>query len=196
MVSGLILAINVTDVTMWIFTVQSCCISSYWIAFNFCNIVTFFLFFEGESYKPYFHRPSWRRLSNIIWLLWGWQVSCAVLWSPLSLQPRHCRDQKITNDGDEIKFSLLCKNMPERWWGFTWIQSFPGIALHIALCYARSSAGYWNPGADLGGGCRGCASSPTPEITCGFLIQLVFCQKKHYMVYWCWSRARDECTPS
>ena len=27
-------------------------------------------------------------------------------------------------------------------------------------------------GADLGGGCRGCA--PPPEMTCGFLIQLVF----------------------
>ena len=32
------------------------------------------------------------------------------------------------------------------------------------------------PGADLGGGCRGCA--PSHEITCGFLIQLVFCKKK------------------
>ena len=31
-------------------------------------------------------------------------------------------------------------------------------------------------GADLGGGCRGCASPP--EMTCGFLIQLVFCKKK------------------
>ena len=31
-------------------------------------------------------------------------------------------------------------------------------------------------GADLGGGCRGCA--PFPEMTCGFLIQLVFYQKK------------------
>ena len=31
-------------------------------------------------------------------------------------------------------------------------------------------------GADLGGGCRGCA--PSPEMTCGFLIQLVFCKKK------------------
>ena len=30
------------------------------------------------------------------------------------------------------------------------------------------------PGADLGGGCRRCA--PPPEMTCGFLIQLVFCQ--------------------
>ena len=31
-------------------------------------------------------------------------------------------------------------------------------------------------GADPGGGCRGCAPPP-PEMTCGFLIQLVFCQK-------------------
>ena len=34
-------------------------------------------------------------------------------------------------------------------------------------------------GADLRGGCRGCA--PSPEITCGFLIQLVFCKKKKTM---------------
>ena len=33
-------------------------------------------------------------------------------------------------------------------------------------------------GADLGGGCRGCAPPPPPEMTCGFLIQLVFCKKK------------------
>ena len=41
-------------------------------------------------------------------------------------------------------------------------------------------------GADLEGGCRGCA--PPPEMTCGFLIQLVFCKKKKqktYVVYWC-----------
>ena len=50
-------------------------------------------------------------------------------------------------------------------------------------------------GVDLGGGCRGCAP-PLPEMTWGFLIQPVFCQKKNYVVYWCWSRARDECTPS
>ena len=35
------------------------------------------------------------------------------------------------------------------------------------------------PGADLGGGCRGCA--PSPEMTCCFLIQLVFCKKKKTM---------------
>ena len=50
------------------------------------------------------------------------------------------------------------------------------------------------PGADLGGGCRECAPPP-PEMTCGFLIQLVFCEKKNYVVYWCWIRARDECIP-
>ena len=33
--------------------------------------------------------------------------------------------------------------------------------------------------ADLGGGCRGCA--PPPEMTCGFLIQLVLCKKKKAM---------------
>ena len=32
-------------------------------------------------------------------------------------------------------------------------------------------------GVDLGGGCRGCAPPP-PEMTCGFLIQLVFRNKK------------------
>ena len=32
-------------------------------------------------------------------------------------------------------------------------------------------------GADLGGGCRGCAPPP-PEMTCSFAIQLVFCKKK------------------
>ena len=36
---------------------------------------------------------------------------------------------------------------------------------------------FYDAGADLGGGCRVCAP-PLPEMTCGFLIQLVFCQKK------------------
>ena len=37
----------------------------------------------------------------------------------------------------------------------------------------------YSPGADLGRGCWGCAPPPRPpEMTCGFLIQLVFCKKK------------------
>ena len=39
-------------------------------------------------------------------------------------------------------------------------------------------------GADLGGVCRGCTPPPPPEVTCSFLIQLVF-SKKDYVVYWC-----------
>ena len=37
-------------------------------------------------------------------------------------------------------------------------------------------------GADLGGGCRGFAPPPPPKMTCGFLIQLVFCQKKMWFI--------------
>ena len=36
-------------------------------------------------------------------------------------------------------------------------------------------------GADLGGGCRGCATPPPSEMTRCFLIQLVFCKKKKTM---------------
>jgi len=35
---------------------------------------------------------------------------------------------------------------------------------------------HFEPGADLGGGCRG--YTPPPEMTCGFLMQLVVCKKK------------------
>ena len=40
-------------------------------------------------------------------------------------------------------------------------------------------------GADLGEGAGG-AHPPHTEMTCGFLIRLVFCQKKkNFVVYWC-----------
>ena len=36
------------------------------------------------------------------------------------------------------------------------------------------------------GGSRGkVRTPPTPEMTFGFLIHLVFCKKKNYVVYWC-----------
>ena len=40
----------------------------------------------------------------------------------------------------------------------------------------------------LRGGSRGGGQGvrpPPPQMTCGFLIQLVFCKKKNYVVYWC-----------
>ena len=58
----------------------------------------------------------------------------------------------------------------------------------------------WFSGADLGGGCRDAHPPPPPphEMTCGFLIQLAFCNKKTKKTMWFIgiSRARDECTPS
>ena len=33
------------------------------------------------------------------------------------------------------------------------------------------------------GGCRGCAPPPPPEMTFGFLIQLVFCEKKKTVMF-------------
>ena len=44
----------------------------------------------------------------------------------------------------------------------------------------KESLPNYSTGADLGGGCRGCA--PPPEMTCGFLIQLVFCKKTMWFI--------------
>ena len=43
----------------------------------------------------------------------------------------------------------------------------------------------WAAGADLGGRVQGVRTTPTPEMTCSFLIQVVFWEKKNYVVYWC-----------
>ena len=53
-----------------------------------------------------------------------------------------------------------------------------------------------NTGADLGGGCRGCAPPPPSWDDLRFSNTTGILQKKNYVVYWCWRRARDECTPS
>ena len=55
-------------------------------------------------------------------------------------------------------------------------------------------------GADLGGGCRGCAHPLPPRVNLRFSNTTGILQKKkkrsNCVVYWCWSRARDECTRS
>ena len=53
------------------------------------------------------------------------------------------------------------------------------FARNLALTCVLADFLLADAGADLGGGCRGCA--PLPEMTCGFLIQLVFCKKKKTM---------------
>ena len=53
-------------------------------------------------------------------------------------------------------------------------------------------------GADLAAGCRGVRPPPPPtlpEMTCGFLIQLVVCKKKKTMWFWCWSGASGRVHP-
>ena len=64
------------------------------------------------------------------------------------------------------------------------VQS-PGSSPAFSLCPGlkvremdNATQEEFKSGADLGGGCRGCAPPPPPEMTCGFLIQLVFCKKK------------------
>ena len=47
-----------------------------------------------------------------------------------------------------------------------------------ALCFQVLALGCY-AGADLGGGCRGCA--PLPEMTYGFLIQLVLYKKMWFI---------------
>ena len=53
-----------------------------------------------------------------------------------------------------------------------------------------------NSGADLGGGCRGCVPPPPWDDLRFSNTTGILQKKKNYVVYWCWSRARDECTPS
>ena len=61
---------------------------------------------------------------------------------------------------------------------FSEMQSSVFWTLNFSKCLpSRFHIEHVMPGADLGGGCRGCAP-PLPEMTCGFLIQLVFCKKK------------------
>ena len=48
-----------------------------------------------------------------------------------------------------------------------------------AMCTVSKQGRIYGEGA-------GGANPPPPEMTCGFLIQLVFCPpQKNYVVYWC-----------
>ena len=88
-----------------------------------------------------------------------------------------------TLKGDTLRFEfvffitrLLCLQ------NFKTLFSLCGLPLVSVMCREnihnppRRGTEIPKAGTDLRGGCRGCA--PSPEITCGFLIQLVFCKKK------------------
>ena len=78
-------------------------------------------------------------------------------------------EQEIKNNGDQFRWKKKKVNRKT---------------------YNISSMKPVTTGADLRGGCRGCAPPPRDDLrfsnTTGIL------QKKKYVVYWCWSRARDE----
>ena len=81
----------------------------------------------------------------------------------------------LLNMGQAKQSALSSISFKVALWWIKIIKWWPGIR-------------YWSPekkntlyniaGADLGGGSRKCASPPPPEMTCVFLIQLVFCKKK------------------
>ena len=51
------------------------------------------------------------------------------------------------------------------------------------------------PGADLGGGCRGCAPSPPPWDDLRFSYTTGILQKKNYVVYWCFEVEQETSAP-
>ena len=72
-----------------------------------------------------------------------------------------------------------CRRFKRRWGDQATLTVYSKIIFFDAaigsnsytICTSRT-------GADLGGGCRGYAPPSPPEMTCGFLIQLIFYQKK------------------
>ena len=86
------------------------------------------------------------------------------------------------------------------WGGNNNIRTFTQrcfLTLNIKATYkvvqnsSWEESSYKSPDSNQGriyGESAGGAHPPPPEMICGFLTQLVFCKKKNYVVYWCWSR--------
>ena len=81
------------------------------------------------------------------------------------------------------------------YWAQIFRDNWNCYALSIFRVFILFRGGSW-------GRVREVRTPPPSEMTCGFLIQLVSCKQikiikiKKHVVYWCWSRARDECNPS
>ena len=78
-------------------------------------------------------------------------------------------------------------------WRLWWVNPYANDIRQQRFAYEKTTV---EPGADLGGGCRGCAPPPPLWDDQRFSNTTGILQKKIYVVYWCWSRAKDECTPS
>ena len=84
-------------------------------------------------------------------------------------------------------YCLLCCT---RWFWLLCLGMKPGVVTIQMKSIVQQ-------GRDLGGACRGCAPSLPPWDDLRFSTTTgILPKKKNYVVYWRWSRARDECTPS
>ena len=104
-----------------------------------------------------------------------WRLYFGVLSRQISF-PEHFLELQLTIFAWKLYASCACcvniKFSVHVYSVFVWISLDSLVAFAVSVCrFSFASAG-----ADLGGGCRGCA--PPPEMTRGFLIQLVFCKKK------------------
>ena len=109
-----------------------------------------------------------------------WLVFCCCL-----LECQSVFRESATTEGINFNSRYRFWVPPIRRWMFFNDRSFlAGFFTYNKVIYAHKEDGsiltiYSSTcsGADLGGGCRGCAPLP-PEMTCGFLIQLVYPPKK------------------
>ena len=74
------------------------------------------------------------------------------------------------------KETINCTNTPHP----SGISTVRPLCLYMTMLLTSHTQGLF-----LGEGAGGAHPPPPPEMTCSFLIQLVFCKKKNYEGYWC-----------
>ena len=155
---------------------------------DLCNLNFFYMFCRTALQCKWISTPLTPQLIKSLTLHWVWHTPlfhplCSSILSKYGMESRQSQQDspgfKKQNLKEIADIWLSCfTNMPK----FRNKQS-------IFITITR-----YNTGADLGGGCRGCAPPPWDDLqfsnTTGIL------QKKNYVAYWCRSRAREGCTPS
>ena len=119
-------------------------------------------------------------------LVWSGLSSCMRPHIVFALEPEGAATKSPNIFKNFIVSCTLCANgtssisFPSRFSYLIFSAVFSFFFMHACvLWYFPKVRTHAESGADLGGGCRGCAPPlPTYEMTCGFLIQLVFCKKK------------------
>ena len=97
-----------------------------------------------------------------------------------TIQNKQCWSKPLKNNKQRKNWVLVYQNKTDPAVRNRYRNTRPLLVLAGSQARWFTSALRTEPGADLGGGCRGC--SPPPEMTCGFLIQLVFCKKTMWFI--------------